>query len=108
MWLGITAGQGTQLEVWDRNLVGVEGSPLSVRGATTLDITLAGIVVRSDFLVAKTLSAKAIMGLDFLENNGCIINTGQRVMHLKGKAIPLNRESQHPPSNTVVKTCERL
>ena len=55
VWLGITAGRGTQLEVWDRNLVGVEGSPLSVRGATTLDITLAGIVVRSDFLVAKTL-----------------------------------------------------
>ena len=66
---------------------------MSVWGATTLDITLAGIVVRSDFLVAKTLSANAIMGLDFLEN-GCTINTGQHVMHLKGKAIPLNRESQ--------------
>ena len=29
-------------------------------------------------------------------------------MHLKGKAIPLNRESQHPPSNAVIKTCERI
>ena len=48
------------------------------------------------------------MGLDFLENNGCTINTGQRVMHLKGKAIPLNRESQHQPNNGVVKMCERL
>ena len=48
------------------------------------------------------------MGLYFLENNGCTINTGQRAMHLKGKAIPLNRESQYPPSNAVIKTCERL
>jgi len=87
VWSGITAGQDKHLEAWNKNLVGVEGSPLSVQGVTTLDITLAGIVVRSDILVANTLSAEAIMGLDFLESNGCVINTGHSVMHLKGKAI---------------------
>jgi len=54
------------LEAWTKNLFGVEGSLLSVLGAATLDITLAGTVVSRDFLVAKVLSAEDIMGLDFL------------------------------------------
>ena len=58
----------------------MEGSPLSVLVATTLDITLAVTVVRNDFLVAKALNAEAIMGLDFLES---VINASQGVIHLK-------------------------
>ena len=97
-----------KLETWNKNLVGVEGSPLSVLGATTLDVTLAGTVVSGDFLVAKALSAEAIMGLDFLEGQGCVINTGQGVIHMKGKAIPLSRETKAHVSNVSIKASERL
>ena len=33
-------------------------------------------------VAAKALSAEAIMGLDFLENQKCVINTGQSVILL--------------------------
>ena len=32
------------------------------------------------------------MGLDFLESQGCVSNTGQSVIHLKGRTVPLSRE----------------
>jgi len=91
VWEKIVPKGGEHLEAWTKNIVGVEGSPLSVLGA---NITLAGTVVSGDFLVAQALSAEAIMGLDFLEIQGCVINTGQSVIHLKGQAIALSRESK--------------
>lgn len=39
--------------------------------------------------MAKNLCTKAILGLDFLEQNHCIINTEQKVLHLKGRALAL-------------------
>ena len=85
IWEKSTSKGNVKLEAWNKNLVGVEASPLSVVGATKLNITLAGTVVSGDFLVAKALSVEAIMGLDFLESQGCVINTGKSVIHLKGK-----------------------
>ena len=108
IWEKIAPKGGVQLEAWTKHLVGVEGSPLSVLGATSLNITLAGTVVSGDFLVAKALSAEAIMGLDFLESQGCVINTGQSVIHLKGRAIPLSRESKAHMSNVNIRAKERL
>jgi len=85
IWEKLTPKGDVKLKAWNKNLVGVEGSPLSVLGATKLDITSAGTVVSGDFLAAKALSAEAIMGLDLLESQGCVINTGQSVIHLKEK-----------------------
>ena len=65
-------------------------------------------MVSGDFLVAKALSAEAIMGLGFLKSQGCVINTGQSVIHLKGKAIPLSRESKANVSNVNIRAIERL
>ena len=81
---------------------------MSVVGATKLNVTLAGTVVSGDFLVAMALSAEAIMGLDFLESQGCVINTGKSVIHLKGKAIPLSREYKAHLDNVSIKACARL
>jgi len=63
-------------------LVGVEGSSIKVLGLASCDIRLAGILVKRDFLIAKTLSTEAI-GYRFLENHGCFINTQQRVLHIQ-------------------------
>ena len=46
--------------------------------------------VQAEFIVAKTLRAEAILGLDFLEQNQCVINAEQRVLHLKGRALALS------------------
>jgi len=74
-------------------LVGVEGSAIPVLGvAQNLIINFAGVEVRRDFIVASALNSDAILGLDFLENNQCCVNTEQKVLHLKGRALPLNRD----------------
>ena len=70
-------------------LVGVEGSEIAMVGVATLDLSFGGVMVTADFIVTKSLHTGAILGLDFLEENGCIINTEQQVLHLQGKAIPL-------------------
>ena len=77
------------LEAWHQKLIVVEGSPLSVLGTANLGVGLGGITVLSDFLVAAGLRSDAIIGLDFLEKHKVVINLGQGVLHLKGRAIPL-------------------
>ena len=48
--------------------------------------------MQGDFIVASALNSEAILGLDFLENNQCCINTEQKVLHLKGRALTLTRD----------------
>ena len=66
-------------------LVGVEGTPL-------------GKLLPSEVVVASSLKAEAILGVDFLEQNGCVINAAKRILHLHGLAIPVTTK----PSPEVV------
>ena len=93
IWGRLTADCDLVLEAWHRKLIGVEGSPLSVLGTANMGVGLGGITVQSDFLVAAGLSSDAIIGLDFLEKHEAVINLGQGVLHLKGRAIPLLKTS---------------
>ena len=87
-------GSEQQLEIWMGNqLVGVEGSPIVIRGTTKIDITLAGKEICTDVLVASGLSMQAILGLGFLEEHQCVINTRDRVLHIGGQAIPLYKDN---------------
>ena len=70
-------------------LIGAEGSEICVKGVVTLELQIDDITVRGDFLVTSRLSSEIILGLDFLEQNHCVINTDQKTLHLQGKAIPL-------------------
>ena len=76
-------------------LVGVEVTPLVVHGMATVEIGLLGKVLPSEVVVA---SSQAILGVDFLERNRCVINTPKRILHLHGLAIPV----QTMPSPDVV------
>ena len=81
-------------------LVGVEGSSIEILGVVFSVISLAGILVKGDFLIVKTLSTEAIFGLDFLENHSCVKNTQHRVLHIQGRVISLkdmDRPSQLRP-----------
>ena len=79
-------------------LVGVEGTPLDIHGMATVEIVLLGKLLRAEVIVASSLKAQAILGVDFLERNGCVINAAKRTLHLHGLAIPL----QTNPSLEVV------
>ena len=71
-------------------LLGVEGTPIPVVGVAYVEVFFSGVNVRAEFIVAKTLSADAILGLDFLEQNQCVINAEKRVLHLKGRVLALS------------------
>ena len=68
-------------------LVGVEGSPVPVYGATCVKVQMGELCVNIDFLVVDSL--KSLIGIDFLEKHGCIVNLEEGVLQLKGISIPL-------------------
>ena len=70
-------------------LVGVEGTPLEVHGVATLEMIMAGESFLVDFVVVAILRAQLILGLDFLESHQCVVNTGQKTLHLKDRAVPM-------------------
>lgn len=79
-------------------LVGVEGTPLDIHGMATVEIGLRGKLLPSEVVIASSLKAEAILGVDFLEQNGCVINAAKRILHLHGLAIPVTTK----PSPEVV------
>ena len=78
---------------------GVEGSTIKLLGTVSVTITLAGLSVGGDFLVAEALNTEAILGLDFLEQYRCTINTRHRILHLQGKAITLQEKGNSASQN---------
>ena len=79
------------LSKWDGcQLVGVEGSLIPVIGVADIEVSFSGVNVQAKFIVAKALGAEANLGLDFLEQNQCVINAEQRLLHLKGRALALS------------------
>jgi len=85
----VVVGANTTLAKCNLRLVGVEGSAIVILGVATLETLFPSIIATGDFIVAKTLSTETIIGLDFLEQNHCTINMEQKVLHLRGKALPL-------------------
>ena len=69
-----------------------------IHGVATVEIGLLGKVLPSEVVVASSLKAQAILGVDFLKRNGCVINAAKRILHLHGLAIPV----QTVPSPDVV------
>ena len=60
-------GENAPLTNCNLHLVGIEGSTIAIFGVATLETLFASVSVKGDFIVAKTLSTEAIIGLDFLE-----------------------------------------
>jgi len=99
------------LSAWSgHKFVGVEGSPISILGTANIDVVLSGVHAKCNFLIADTLNTQAILGLDFLEQHHCIINTEQKVLHLYGKSIRIDQQKELPLkySGPDVKICTVL
>ncbi len=75
---------------------GVEGSPINVQGVATVDVTFAGKTVQGEFIISDSLRASAILGLDYLEKNHCIIDTTRRTLILQELVVPLQSSLQDP------------
>ena len=83
-------GSEHQLSPWTGpRLVGVEGTTLEVHGVATLEISLVGKPFLVDFVVVAVLRTQSILGLDFMEINQCVVNAGQKTLHLKALGVPM-------------------
>ena len=102
------AGSEPTLKAWTGcQLVGAEGSPIEINGTAALTFLIAGQKVYSDFLATNRLSSEAILGLDFLHQNQCIINAEQHTAHLRGKAVAISGGGARK-SCPIVDSCMQL
>ena len=53
-------------------LVGADGSPLQTQGSTAVELTISGKTFKQELIIVNSLTSEGILGLNFLEANGCI------------------------------------
>ena len=70
-------------------LVGVDGVPLKVLGSAVLPVTVSGMTFKHKFIIAEHITADAILGLDFLEANRCVLNLADGSILIANKNISL-------------------
>ena len=68
-----------------------DGSPLKIKGTTTLSITIDGVTMQEKVVVAE-IAVDGILGLDFMKSNACMIDVANKTTTLGGKTIELNLE----------------
>ena len=91
VWNKITKSQDVSLEpVIGKNLIGVDGSPLTIIGAAYVQVTFELQQFNVCFLVAdSSLTTEAILGRDFLSNNNCVIDVGKNLITFGNVGVTL-------------------
>ena len=101
VWTRI-AGGNVGLSLWTGSqLLGAEENKINIKGDATMGFSIAGQKVEGDFLVTNCLSSEAILGLDFLEQNQCVIIAEQHTVHLQDNAVRIamgNRKTARAPT----------
>ena len=65
------------LETTDQKLVGVQGTPLSVRGSTRISLDIEEHTYHADVVVADVVTTDIILGRDFLRKHECSVAFGE-------------------------------
>ena len=92
VWCQLEGEHGCSLSPWDgHKLVGVEGSPVSVCGVTTLHLDIAGTIFVSDFVVVDALGVDCIIGLDFLRKFEGVIDLPKNILQFRNVTVPLEK-----------------
>ena len=90
------------LEPWTgRRLVGVEGTPLQVCGVSTVELTFAGEVFCCPVLVAGSLTSDAILGLDFLEANRCMLDMAEQKLCFPDREVSVSLQDSSPDPDLI-------
>ncbi len=91
-WERVTASNPRDLGSYSVvQLVGVNGSPLTVHGRVTVNLQMKARILATDIVVVSPVTAEAILGLDFLQEHQAQINiTNQRIyLADQGGSVPL-------------------
>ena len=76
----------------------MDGTRLETWGTATAEIVFAGETFHHPVLVASGLTADAILGMDFLEDNKCTLEMANKVLRFphRGVSITLQDSSAEP------------
>ena len=67
----------------------MNGSVLSVKGVADLPLSLEGNIFNVPFVVSDDILVEAILGLDFVESNHCVIDCGHRNLTFPSRRLSL-------------------
>ena len=78
------------LEQWSgKKLVGVNGASLSICGCGNVQVLFKGTPFMVTCIVTDDITIEAILGLDFLEANSCVIDCGQKVLTFPSQKLSI-------------------
>ena len=84
----------------DCRLTTASGQGLETHGTIKAPLQIGKTTIQQDFVVADLGNCEGILGLDFLENNCCLMNFSSGVLEIQGNSVSLSRE--------VSRLCARL
>ena len=96
VWDKVTArNSGIRLEDGgQQRLVGVQRSPLKIFGVAKIPITLSHEDFEVKVQVAEAITTEAILGRDFLRQNGCSIDLSKNLIRFQERGITLSLGSE--------------
>ena len=71
-------------------VMAVNGDSLSLCGQIDLDLMVGKHVRTHTVLVVREMTQECLLGTDFLEQYGCVVDLGRRTMIMLGETIPLD------------------
>ena len=74
-------------------VVGAEGSQLDILGTMELDTALKGIKTKQLFYSCDNLEQSALLGVDFLRDNGCVVDFSKGILHAGNTEVKLRDEA---------------
>lgn len=86
-------GLGNTLGRVSSKVVGAKGSQLNILGTVELDIAVEGIKAKQLFYICDSLKQSALLGMDFLRDNGCVIDFNGGTLHAGNMQVKLKDES---------------
>ena len=73
--------------------MGAEGSQLNILGTVELDIAVDGIRAKQLFYICDNLKQSALLGMDFVRDNGCVVDFNRGTLHAGNTQVKLKDES---------------
>ena len=74
-------------------VVGAEGSQLNILGTVELDMAFKGIRAKQLFYICDNLKQSVLLGVDFLRDNGCVVDFNEGTLRVGNTEVYLRDES---------------
>ena len=98
-----------RLEPWSgQQLVGADGTPLHVLGGVKVNLLLSGMPFCQQMVVVRSLTAEAILGLDFLQTNQAVIDLEQQRLSFRGCRETISLGAKSPVTTATVCAVETI